>query len=212
MVGSMMITIAICSQKGGVGKSLLTRALAVAALAEGRRAAILDADPQGSSLKWSGRRPYPAPTVRPVGPGGLREALDACRLAGAELVFIDTPPHARPVVSLAAELADAVLVPVKPYPDDLEAIGATVEIIRAVGRPAGIVINAAAPKSAALTLARAALSTFNLPICPITIVERLSHPYAIAEGMTASEREPGSKAAAEILALWSWVRDTFILS
>lgn len=207
-----MKTIAVASQKGGVGKSLLTRSLAVAALAEGRRAAILDADPQASVVKWSGRRPYPAPTVRPVGQGGLREALTAYREAGADLVVIDTPPHARPVVSLAAELADVVIIPVKPFPDDLEAVGATVEIIRAVGRPAGLVINAAPPKSAALTLARAALATFGLPICPVTIVERLSHPYAIAEGVTAGEREPSSKAAAEITGLWAWVRDTFILS
>lgn len=207
-----MKTITIASQKGGVGKSLLTRSLAVAALAEGRRAAILDADPQGSAVKWSGRRPYPAPTVRPVGQGGLREALESYRAAGADLVLIDTPPHARPIVSLATELADAIIIPVKPYPDDLEAVGATVEIVREIGRPAGIVINSAPPKSAALTLARAALATFGLPICPVTVVERLSHPYAIAEGVTASEREPSSKAAAEIDGLWSWVRDTFILS
>jgi chromosome partitioning protein len=207
-----MKTIAVASQKGGVGKSLLTRSLAVAALAEGQRAAIIDADPQASALKWAGRRPHAAPTVRPVGPGGLREALDAYRQAGADLVVIDTPPHARPVVSLAAELADVVIIPVKPYPDDLEAIGATVEIVREINRRAGIVINAAPPKSAALALARAALATFGLPICPVTVVERLSHPYAIAEGVTATEREPNSKAAAEIAGLWAWVRDTFILS
>jgi chromosome partitioning protein len=202
--GVKIITIA--SQKGGVGKSLLARALAVTALGEGRRAGILDADPQGSCVKWSGRRPYPAPTVRPVGQGGLKEALDAYRTAGADLVIIDTPPHARPVVSLAAELADYVLIPVKPYPDDLEALGATVEIVRAIKCRAGIVINMTAAKSSALTMARAALATFDLPICPTNLVERLSHPYAIAEGMTASEREPASKAAAEIAAVWEWVK------
>lgn len=202
-----MKVLTVASQKGGVGKSLLTRALAVCALAHGRRAGILDADPQGSCVKWSGRRPHAAPTVRPVGQGGLREAVESYRQAGADLVIIDTPPHARPIVSLAAELADFVLVPVKPYPDDLEALGATIEILRGVKVPAGIVINMTAPKSAALTLARAALATFGLPICPTSLVERLSHPYAVAEGLTASEREPSSKAAAEIGALYGWIVD-----
>lgn len=205
-----MKVLAVASQKGGVGKSLFARSLAVAALADGMRSAILDADPQGSVAKWSTRRPHSAPTIRLVGQGGLREALADLKKAGADLVLIDTPPHARPIVSLAAELADAVLIPVKPFPDDLEAIGATVEIVRLVGRKAGIIINGAPPKSAAVTMARAALATFGLPICPTMIVERLSHPYAIAEGLTASEREPNSKAAAEITALWAWVKANFI--
>lgn len=207
-----MKILAIASQKGGVGKSLVARSIAVCALAEGRKAAILDADPQGSSIKWSRRRPWPAPTVREVDHTGLRESVDAFRQAGAELLLIDTPPHARPVVSLAAELADAVIIPVKPFPDDLEAVGATVEIIRSVKKPAGLVINAAPARSAAVTMARAALATFGLPICPALLVERLSHPYAIAEGLTATEREPTSKAALELLALWQWVQDTFLAS
>lgn len=205
-----MKVLTVASQKGGVGKSLFARSLAVAALGDGLRSAVIDADPQGSVTKWSTRRPYPAPTIRPVGQGGLREAVAEFQKAGADLVLIDTPPHARPVVSLAAELADAVIIPVKPFPDDLEAVGATVEIVRSVGRKAGIVINGAPPKSAAVTMARAALATFGLPICPTIIVERLSHPYAIAEGLTATEREPSSKAAAEIEALWAWIKANFI--
>lgn len=205
-----MKILAIASQKGGVGKSLIARALAVTALGDGLRSAIIDADPQGSATKWSTRRPFPAPAIRPLGQGGLHEAIADFKKVGADLILIDTPPHARPVVSMAAELADAVIIPVRPFPDDLEAVGTTVEIVRTVGRKAGIIINGAPPKSSAVTMARAALATFSLPICPTIIVERLSHPYSVAEGLTATEREPNSKAAAEITALWTWVKTSFL--
>ncbi|MBV9481752.1 MAG: ParA family protein, partial [Acidobacteria bacterium] len=58
-----MKVIAVLAQKGGVGKSMLSRALAVQALMDGRKAAIVDADPQGSTLKWGRRRKATAPAI-----------------------------------------------------------------------------------------------------------------------------------------------------
>jgi len=43
----------VCGLKGGVGKSVLSQSLAVEALKEGRRAAIIDTDPQKSTVEWS---------------------------------------------------------------------------------------------------------------------------------------------------------------
>ena len=51
-----MQVLAILAQKGGVGKSMLARSLAVQGLLDGVRAAILDADPQGTVVAWSRRR------------------------------------------------------------------------------------------------------------------------------------------------------------
>ena len=36
--------------------------------------------------------------------------------------------------------------------------------------------------------------------------QRVGHVYAIAEGLASAEREPGSKAAQEIEALWQWLQ------
>lgn len=201
-----MEVIAIASQKGGVGKSLLARAFAVAGLIEGKRAAIIDTDPQGNSASWGRRRPHPAPLVLTTEKDPLPRLLERLAANGAELVIIDTPPHAKPIVSLAVEHAGAVIVPVRPYPDDLEAVGPTVQIIRAAGKRAGIVLNATPARAQAVTLARGALATFGLPISPTALCDRVSHPYAIAEGLTAQEREPHSKAAEEVAAVWAWVR------
>ncbi|MBF0395050.1 MAG: ParA family protein, partial [Alphaproteobacteria bacterium] len=199
-----MKTIAILSQKGGAGKSTLARALAVAALEDGRPAAIIDADPQGTVLAWAGRRDAKAPAV--AGLDGLPLERTAARWeeAGAEVLLLDTPPHATALIGIAAKLADVILIPVRPSPDDLAAIGPTVEIARQVGKPFGIVFNAAPPRGAALMLARAALTTFG-HVCPTAVVERLGHQYASAEGLTILEREPRSPGAEEVRAVWRWV-------
>ncbi|MBF0332656.1 MAG: ParA family protein [Alphaproteobacteria bacterium] len=201
-----MTTIAILSQKGGAGKSTLARALAVAALEDGRRSAIIDADPQGTIVAWASRRVAKAPAVVALDGQPLDATAARWRQAGAEVIVIDTPPHARAVIALAAELADVVLIPVRPSPDDLAAVGPTVEIVRALNRPYGIVFNAAPPRGAALALARAALSAFG-HVCPIAVVERLGHQYAAAEGLTVLEREPKSNGAEEIRAVWRWLLD-----
>ncbi len=52
-----MIVISILAQKGGVGKSMLARSLAVQGLLDGRKTALIDADPQGTVTAWSKRRP-----------------------------------------------------------------------------------------------------------------------------------------------------------
>ena len=43
-----MQVLAILAQKGGVGKSMLARSLAVQGLLDGIKTAVLDADPQGT--------------------------------------------------------------------------------------------------------------------------------------------------------------------
>ena len=44
--------LAVIAQKGGVGKSTFARSIAVQALLEGKKAAIIDADAQATSYKW----------------------------------------------------------------------------------------------------------------------------------------------------------------
>jgi len=208
----LMKVLGILAQKGGVGKSAVARSLAVAALADGLPTAILDADPQGTVVRWGQRRDDTAPTVIGLEHGALSDQLSKLARRGARLVLIDTPPHAQATIALAAEACDAVLLVTGPFPEDLEAIGATVAIVRALGRPAGIVLNKCPPRAAATALARAALTIFELPIWSGQITQLMSHPYAAAEGLTASEREPDSKAAIEIAGVWSWVKGTILVS
>jgi len=207
-----MKVLAILAQKGGVGKSAVARSIAVAALLDGRPTAIIDADPQGTCIRWAQRRAAPAPTVVDLGGRTLRQQLAELAGRGADLVVIDTPPHAQATIGQAAEACDAALLVTGPYPEDLEAIGATIGMVHALGRPAGIMLNKCPPRAAAAGLARSALMAFGLPMWPGQMTQLISHPYAASDGLTASEREPGSKAAAEIGAAWQWVKDMILVS
>lgn len=199
-----MRVITLASRKGGVGKSSVSRGLAVQSLIDGKRAAIIDADPQGTVLAWAKRREAKAPTVQGLDGTTLEARLSALERGGAEIVFIDTPPSIHPVIAMAAEASDLVLVVTGPYPDDLSAIGSTIQVAKGQGRAGGIILNRAPTKSAALQLARGALAVFNLAICPTAIVQRVAHPYSSADGMTPQEWEPGGHAAKEIEKVWSW--------
>lgn len=207
-----MKTIAILSQKGGAGKSTLARAFAIAGLMDGQRTAIIDADPQGTVLSWAKRRQAKAPAVFGLEGRTLADVLNEVRGKGAQLAIIDTPPHVKPLISIAASEADAVAVPIRPSPDDLTAVGATLAIVREIGKPAGLIINHAPAKSPVLTMTRTALASFGLPISPVALGERMAHQYAAADGLTALEREPDGKAASEVSEIWSWFRDTIIVS
>lgn len=201
--------LALMGQKGGSGKTTICRALAVAAQLDGLRVLIIDADPQMSAVKWSQRRASAPPQVLPAGQdfaGTLRQAL----AAGPDIILIDTPPHLRATMSLALEAATAILIPCRPTPEDLEAVGPTLALARGAGKMAGLTFNAVPPRASSLPLARSALSAAGSPISPVALMERTSHPYASADGLTAQEREPNSKAAQEVAELWTWVRDTLL--
>ncbi|HNC06857.1 MAG TPA: ParA family protein, partial [Solirubrobacterales bacterium] len=52
----MSTTIAILSQKGGTGKTTLTRSLSEGLRRAGLSVLAIDADPQGSALDWAAAR------------------------------------------------------------------------------------------------------------------------------------------------------------
>ncbi|MEI7607671.1 MAG: AAA family ATPase [Rhodospirillaceae bacterium] len=199
-----MLTLSLIAQKGGCGKSTLARNIAVAALLDGVSTVIIDADPQATCVKWRARRTEAAPTVVALEGQPLKELVATVARAKPGLIIIDTPPHLRAVISAAADLATAALLPCRPTPEDLEALGGSVAILH--GKKAGIVFNGAPPKGTALTMARGAAGALSIPVCPTAVTERVSFPYASAEGLSVLEREPASKAAAEITAVWKWTR------
>lgn len=200
-----MKVICCLSRKGGVGKSLTARSLAVAGLFDEARTAILDADPQGSILAWVERREPPAPRVFALN-GTIVATLTEIRKGNPDYVFIDTPPSVHPVIDMAVQAADLALIITGPYPEDLSAIGSSVQIVKSRKKQAGIILNRTPTKSSAVPLARSALEVFQLPICPTAIVQRVAHPYGAASGMTSQEWEPDGVASREIEQVWKWVK------
>ena len=140
-----MLTIAIVSQKGGVGKTSLALNLAVAAELAGHAALIVDLDPQASAAAWADSREAEAPVVVSAQAARLAEVLTTARDHDAALCLIDTAPHAESPALTAARAADLVLVPCRASILDLRAVTASQAIAQLAGTPASAVLCGALP-------------------------------------------------------------------
>lgn len=209
----MTKTIIAATQKGGTGKTTILRALAVALSREGSAVALIDLDPQANAAKWANARPddLDGPTVVSLQVGQLPEQVEAFKKAGADYVLIDTAGRAREEATAAMELADLVLVPTDLQADEVLTLSATKRMLRLSGDPAAFVIltrfhpNASNPVKAAEEMG---ITAAEIPIAPVTIAYRSIHKDAPSHGLTPLDTEPDGKAAAEILALRDFVKQS----
>lgn len=119
MPNEMMRVIAAMARKGGSGKTTLTRALISAAVAGGRRVAIIDADSTGVLGSWHRRadaRGYGSPLLRLVevqSVAAIEREIDQLYEADlADFVFIDTAGVGADWSDSVAVLADNLVTPV----------------------------------------------------------------------------------------------------
>ena len=116
----MSTIIAFISQKGGVGKSTLARALGREAASSGLKIKIADLDTQqGTSVDWYRMRLDA--NIEPVVPVELfRTAEQALKTANHyELFIIDGPARTSKATLEIARLSDLVVQPTGPAVDDL---------------------------------------------------------------------------------------------
>jgi chromosome partitioning protein len=115
-----MPIVSFVSQKGGVGKSTLARALAREAAAAGLAVKIADLDiEQGTALEW-GRRRMLAGIDPVVEVQAFRTAADAFKVADQfDLLVIDGPARASAGTLAIAKSSDLVVQPASPAVDDL---------------------------------------------------------------------------------------------
>ena len=200
-----MPTIAIISQKGGAGKTTLALHLAAAAQEAGRVALIVDTDPQATASQWAAWRGDAPPEVIDSPPPRLSAKVEQARAQGAEVIVIDTPPHADSAARAAVEVADLVLIPCRPSAFDLSAIQTTAKLVQLLRKPAFVVFTAGAPNAPRMYAEAGELvDGFGTPPCPLLVPDRAAYRHASAEGRTVMETEPGGKAAEEIRQLYEW--------
>lgn len=202
-----MKTIALLSQKGGVGKTTLALHLAVGWTQRGVNVALIDIDPQVSAAKWGDRREAVLPVVRAVPEKRLPQELETIRRAGGEVAVIDTAPRADAVILEVGEIADLVVIPCRPSILDFEALADTLKLVRTTGVPILTVLNAVVPHVSDTELAADAIAQLGAAVCPVRIHRRVAFARALIEGRTAQEVEPAGKAAAEIEELFRVVNE-----
>jgi chromosome partitioning protein len=199
-------TIVAASQKGGSGKTTLSGHLAVEAGRSGANTvALIDTDPQGSLSSWWNARKSQTPHFVKVGVLDLKEALAQLDLMGIQIAIIDTPPAITESISQVVAHADLVIVPTRPSPHDLRAVGATVDIAERHGKPLVFVINAATARARITGESAVALSQHGT-VAPVTIHHRVDFAASMIDGRTVGEVVPNSASAREISDLWSYLQ------
>ncbi len=206
-VGPIMRVLAFASQKGGSGKTTLTGHIAVQAERAGHGPVVLiDIDPQGSLTDWWNERTDEEPAFAQTTVSRLAADLEILRQQGFKLAMIDTPPAITMAIQSVIQVAELIVVPTRPSPHDLRAVGATVDMCARAGKPLIFVVNAATPKARITAEATLALSQHGT-VAPTIIHQRTDFAVSMIDGRTVMELDSKSKSAAEIEALWTYVCD-----
>lgn len=194
-----MLTV-FASQKGGSGKSTILCNLLPIFIHAGKRVALLDYDPQGTSFRWGSYRAEnkSLPGVEYSLGGDLETALRE-----NDHVFVDTPGHlSEDNIELMAQ-ADLLIIPVKPSQADIDTLPRLNELIRKLREinpkiKVEYILNES-PTTTKRERAEALnyLSAIGIEPIPTTIHSRKAYRDSIALGKSVSEMAD-PKAASEI--------------
>jgi chromosome partitioning protein len=165
-----MHSVLVASSKGGCGKSTIATQLAAWAAVSGRRTALVDLDPQASSLRWCERR---AQTDAAVVLGLRGDDGRWSRRVPADLDWLvfDAPAGSKPAsLKAVIEKIDLLLVPVLPSAFDLEATASFLDALSAHRRLAegslsvGLIANRIRASTQASQRALAQLAEWPYPL------------------------------------------------
>jgi chromosome partitioning protein len=117
-----MKVITVTHLKGGTAKTTTTGFLAHALFNMGKRVLVIDADPQGSLLRWSKRAAWTIP-VKHLPSRRLDKELAGLWTEDFDVAVIDTAPYDdAAIVSSAMRAADIILCPVGVTPAEVERV------------------------------------------------------------------------------------------
>ncbi|MFM9853266.1 MAG: AAA family ATPase [Sphingomonadaceae bacterium] len=202
-----MRVLAMASQKGGSGKTTVSGHLAVQAqLAGAGPVVLIDIDPQGSLADWWNERQTEFPAFAQTTIARLSTDLEMLRQQGFKLAVIDTPPAITMAIQSVIAVAELIVIPTRPSPHDLRAVGATVDLCERAGKPLIFVVNGATPKAKITYEAAVALSQHGT-VAPVTLHHRTDYAASMIDGRTVMEIDPGGRSANEVVELWAYIAD-----
>jgi chromosome partitioning protein len=101
--------------------------------------------------------------------------------------------------------ADLVLIPTRPSPHDLRAVGSTVALVQGAGKPFVFAMTQAKPNTRLTVQAMAALSEHG-KVAPAIVHDRVDYAGSMIDGRTVQEIDPRGRSAAEMAELWEFLK------
>lgn len=200
-----MRVLAFASQKSGAGKTTLAGHIAVQAQKSGTKSVVLvDTDPDGSLADWFSLREEDELQVEQAIGKELVTKLQELRSDGVELVVIDTPPALNQAIDEPILAADLVAIPTRPWAHDLDAAGATVELVQNHGKPFVFVVNGTAPDedlSHDVVMSLAQHGT----VASVSIPRSLAVLESMLAGQTVMDLPDTPAPASEVARLWDYL-------
>ena len=134
-----LLKVAVLNTKGGCGKTTLSTSLAAYYALNGYNTALLDMDPQGSSLRWLANRGARKPAITGLNgidkSGRVTKSFQMRVPADVERLVVDTPAAIDSLrLQDAIRGAHAVIIPVLPSDIDIHAASRCVAELLLTGR------------------------------------------------------------------------------
>lgn len=197
-----MQRILILNAKGGCGKTTIATNLAGYFADQGRVTALLDYDPQGSSMKWLSLRAGERPDIQGIAAyqrrQGVTRAFQMQLPPQVERVIIDAPSGVTGLQLVDyVQSADIILLPVLPSPLDIHATAHFIQDLLLVGKirsrgiRLGIVANRVRRNTLVFKDLERFLETLRLPLVA-TLRDSQNHIRAAEQGLAIHEL-PGAR-------------------
>jgi len=212
-----MQTVLVINSKGGCGKTTVTTNLASYFAANKAKVAIMDYDPQGSSLQWLKTRPSRVAKIYGANAapqrGSLVRSIQMSVPFETDLLLIDAPAGVKGL--LLQELlrkADSVLIPVGPSSIDIHATADFIKdllllgMVRANKIQVGIVANRVRSSMPIYEPLERFLAALKLPFLA-RISDSDHYIHAVERGLGVFEMDtPLERERQEVLPIIQWIK------
>jgi chromosome partitioning protein len=195
--------IGVLNMKGGSGKSTIATNLA-RGLQEHGETCIVDADPQGTALRWDNATPEDADMPAVFAASLPLDKRIPALAKGWDYVVVDGAAKAKNRTRQCVQAADVVLVPVRPSGADIWASEWLVGVIQNHQRMTGGVPAGAFVISQQIVGTNLAgeigdvLGQYDLPVLEGRTSQRVAYAEALSVGSTVLDVEPEGKASGEV--------------
>lgn len=202
------IVVVVANLKGGTAKSTSAAFLAHALAAMGLRVRMIDADPQGSTLRWQGLAEWSIPVLGLPTSTLHRQIWGVIDPASVDVVVVDTPPleEQHGVVVSALRIATDVVIPMAPTMMELDRLG---PVWRAIEDSQGhrdddprsmVLLNRTVANASSTEAIRGLLVEQGRPVLATHVPRR--EIYAQAFGAPIGVDAPYSSVATELAHAW----------